>query len=181
MEQAIHEKHLLQMKFKEKFAFLYDRHSLFYYVIVLILVGLGFFGFALITQKFTTPYSGDFSQQYFAFEYNFYDDWWTFFKTGQFPFYDSNTFLGADNVISNTYYGLFSPFTFPILFFPRSSQRNLLSPRLFLSIGEGAEKPNLDGCDGRRSQLCVWLWKTFFSNNCYGSYCQRCHPLFLLE
>lgn len=120
MEQAIHEKHLLQMKFKEKFAFLYDRHSLFYYVIVLILVGLGFFGFALVTQKFTTPYSGDFSQQYFAFEYNFYDDWWTFFKTGQFPFYDSNTFLGADNVISNTYYGLFSPFTFPILFFPRS-------------------------------------------------------------
>ena len=120
MEQTINEKHLLKMKFHEKFAFLYDKHSLFYYVLILIATGLGFFGFALITQKFTTPYSGDFSQQYFAFEYNFYDDWWTFFKTGQFPFYDSNTFLGADNVISNTYYGLFSPFTFPVLFFPRS-------------------------------------------------------------
>ena len=120
MEKAISEKHLLKLKFQEKFAFLYDKHSLFYYVLVLILTGLGFFGFALVTQKFTTPFSGDFSQQYFAFEYNFYDDWWTFFKTGKFPFYDSNTFLGADNIISNTYYGLFSPFTFPILFFPRS-------------------------------------------------------------
>lgn len=120
MENVIHEKHLLQSKFKEKFAFLYDKHSLFYYVIILILVGLGFFGYALLTEKFTTPYSGDFAQQYYAFEYNFYDDWWTFFKTGHFPFYDENTFLGADNIVSNTYYGLFSPFTFPILFFPRS-------------------------------------------------------------
>ena len=120
MESAINERHYFGMKFREKFAFLFDRHSLFYYVILLIGVGLGFFGYALLTQNFTTPFSGDFSQQYFAFEYNFYDDWWTFFKTGQFPLYDSNTFLGADNVISNTYYGLFSPFTFPILFFPRS-------------------------------------------------------------
>ena len=120
MEMSVQEKHLLQSKFKEKFAFLYDRHSFFYYVLILILVGLGFFGYALITEKFTTPFSGDFAQQYYAFEYNFYDDWWTFFKTGHFPFYDSNTFLGADNVISNTYYGLFSPFTFPILLFPRS-------------------------------------------------------------
>ena len=120
MQATIEEKHLLQTKFKEKFAFLYDKHSFFYYVLVLILVGLSFFGYALITEKFTTPFSGDFAQQYYAFEYNFYDDWWTFFKTGHFPFYDSNTFLGADNVISNTYYGLFSPFTFPILFFPRS-------------------------------------------------------------
>lgn len=120
METAINEKHLVKQKFQEKFAFLYDAHSLFYHVLLLIGIGIGFFGIALLTQKFTTPFSGDFSQQYYAFEYNFYDDWWTFFKTGQFPFYDSNTFLGADNVISNTYYGLFSPFTFPILFFPRS-------------------------------------------------------------
>lgn len=120
METFAEERHALSIKFREKFAFLFDKHSLFYHVLLLILVGLGFFAYALLTEKFTTPFSGDYSMQYIAFEYNFYDDWWTFFKTGQFPFYDSNTFLGADNVISNTYYGLFSPYTFPILFFPRS-------------------------------------------------------------
>ena len=120
MQSLVSEKTLIKEKFQKKFAFLYDKHSLFYHVLLLIGIGLAFFGTALIFEKFTTPFSGDFAQQYYAFEYNFYDDWWTFFKTGHFPFYDSNTFLGADNVISNTYYGLFSPFTFPILFFPRS-------------------------------------------------------------
>lgn len=120
MNALISEKTLFKMKVREKLSFLFNPHSLFYYTLLLIGVGLGFFAFALYTQKFTTPFSGDFSQQYFAFEYNFYDDWWTFFRTGKFPMYDSNTFLGADNIISNTYYGLFSPFTFPILFFPRS-------------------------------------------------------------
>jgi len=106
---------------RKKFAFLFDFNSLFYYVLLLILVGFGFFAYALITQHFSIPFSGDFSQQAFPFYYNFYDDWWTFFKTGKFPFYDSNTFIGADNVLANTYYGLFSPFTFPILLLPRTA------------------------------------------------------------
>ena len=120
MNAVVSEKHLFKMKARSRFAFLFDKHSLFYFVILLICVGLGFFALALLSQKFTTPFGGDFAQQYYAFEYNFYDDWWTFFRTGKFLFFDTNTFLGADNVISNTYYGLFSPFTFPILFFPRS-------------------------------------------------------------
>lgn len=107
-------------RLKEKFKFLKDPNSFFYYVLLLIAVGFGFFAYALFTQSFTTPYSGDFAQQAYPMYYDFYDDWWTFFKTGQFPSYDSNTFLGADNVFANTYYGLFSPFTFPILFVPRS-------------------------------------------------------------
>ena len=108
-----------KVKLKEKFAFLKNKNSLFYFVLTLIGIGLAFFGYALITQKFTTPFSGDFSQQSYQLYYDFYDDWWTFFKTGQFPFYDANTFIGADNVFANTYYGLFSPFTFPILFVSR--------------------------------------------------------------
>ena len=120
MQIEVSEKQMLKSKFQEKFAFLYDKHSLFYHILLLIGIGVALFAFSLATESFTTPFSGDYSQQYYAFEYNFYDDWWTFFKTGQFPFYDSNTFLGADNIVSNTYYGLFSPFTFPILFFPRS-------------------------------------------------------------
>ncbi len=110
----------LREKIKIKFLFLKDIHSLFYWVLLLIGIGFAFFGFALITEKFTTPFSGDFSQQSYQLYYDFYDDWWTFFKTGKFPFYDANTFLGADNVYANTYYGLFSPFTFPILFVPRN-------------------------------------------------------------
>ena len=120
MDQSYIEEIKLKDKIKDKFAFLKDSHSFFYYVLTLIAVGFAFFGYALITEKFTTPYGGDFAQQTYQFYYNFYDDWWTFFKTGQFPFYDSNTFLGADNIFANTYYGLFSPFTFPILFVPRS-------------------------------------------------------------
>lgn len=115
--QKIETKQLL----RKKFNFLYDLNSMFYYVLLLIVVGLGFFAYALITQHFSIPFSGDFSQQAFQFYYNFYDDWWTFFNTGKFPFYDANTFIGADNVFANTYYGLFSPFTFPILLFPRSA------------------------------------------------------------
>lgn len=105
--------------FRDKFKFLFDFNSLFYYVLLLIVVGFGFFSYALITQHFSIPFSGDFSQQAFQFYYNFYDDWWTFFNTGKFPFYDANTFIGADNVLANTYYGLFSPFTMPILLLPR--------------------------------------------------------------
>lgn len=113
--QKIEIKNLL----RKKFNFLFDFNSLFYYVLLLIVVGFGFFAYALITQHFSIPFSGDFSQQAFQFYYNFYDDWWTFFNTGKFPFYDANTFIGADNVLANTYYGLFSPFTFPILLLPR--------------------------------------------------------------
>ena len=102
-----------------KMPYLKDRNSLFYYALILIGIGIGFYGYALFTQYFTVPLGGDYTQQYVAFHYNFYDDWWTFFKTGKFVLWDHNTFLGADNITSNTYYGLFSPFLFPILLFPR--------------------------------------------------------------
>ncbi|MFA5421629.1 MAG: YfhO family protein [Bacilli bacterium] len=103
----------------KKMPFLKDRGSLFYYTLFLIAIGLGFYGYALISQFFTVPLGGDYTQQYVAFHYNFYDDWWTFFRTGKFVFWDHNTFIGADNFTSNTYYGLFSPFLLPILLFPR--------------------------------------------------------------
>lgn len=120
MEIAEQKQPSLKEKIWSKLSFLKDIHSMFYYVLFLIGAGLLFFGYALIRQRFTTPYSGDFSQQTFQLYYNFYDDWWTFFKTGQFPAYDSNTFIGVDNIMSNTYYGLFSPFTIALLFFPRN-------------------------------------------------------------
>lgn len=110
---------LKKRKINISWDFLKKRDSLFYYVLILVLIGIGFFAFALFSQYFTIPLSGDYAQQYVAFHYNFYDDWWTFFKTGKFLLWDHNTFLGADNITSNTYYGLFSPFLLPILIFPR--------------------------------------------------------------
>lgn len=120
MENVVEKPESLKTKIWSKLSFLKDIHSMFYFVLSLIGAGLLFFGYALVTQRFTTPYSGDFSQQTFQLYYNFYDDWWTFFKTGQFVAYDANTFMGVDNVMSNTYYGLFSPFTIALLFFPRN-------------------------------------------------------------
>lgn len=102
-----------------KFAFLKDPGSLFYYVLILIAAGFGFFAYALTSEHFTTPYGGDFSQQGFAFMYNFYDSWWAFLKTGNFPNFVHGVLIGADNVQANAFYGLFSPFSIPVLFFPR--------------------------------------------------------------
>lgn len=104
----------------KKFEFLKNRDSLFYYVLLLIGVSIGFYFVMLFYNLFTTPYSGDYVMQYIPFAYNYYDDWWNFLKTGTFPHWDPNIFLGADGVTSNGYYILFSPFFIPMLFFPRS-------------------------------------------------------------
>ncbi|MCR5332728.1 MAG: YfhO family protein [Bacilli bacterium] len=118
--ENVTETNSLKSKIKEKLSYFKKLDNFFYYVLALIGTGLLFFGWALVTEKFTTPYGGDFSQQTYQAYFNIYDDWWTFFKTGKFPFYDTNTYLGVDNIASNTYYGLFTPFTFIILFFPRT-------------------------------------------------------------
>ena len=117
---AINESHVIKTKLREKFSFLFDVRSFFYYVVGLVLVCLGFLLFALLSEEFATPFGGDYAQQAYDFYYNAYDDWWAFFKTGKFPLYDSNTFLGADNIEANTYYGVFTPFLLVLLVFPRS-------------------------------------------------------------
>ena len=99
--------------------FLADRNSAFYYYLVLLVVGLFFFATSLFTNYFTTPFTGDYTAQQYPFYTNGYDDWWHFFKTGEFVLYDTNTFLGASNIGSNSFYYLFDPFFMPILLFPR--------------------------------------------------------------
>ena len=94
-------------------------HSMFYYVVFLIVLGILFFATSLFVNYFTTPYTGDYTAQQFAFYTNGYDDWWHFFTTGEFVLYDQNTFLGADNIGSNSFYYLFDPFFMPILLCPR--------------------------------------------------------------
>lgn len=94
-------------------------NSMFYYFLFLVLLGVLFFATSLFINYFTTPFTGDYTSQQFAFYTNGYDDWWHFFKTGEFVLYDTNTFLGADNIGSNSFYYLFDPFFLPILLVPR--------------------------------------------------------------
>ena len=94
-------------------------NSLFYYYLFLVVVGIIFFATSLFINSFTTPFTGDYVTQQYAFYTNGYDDWWHFFRTGEFVLYDTNTFLGVDNIGSNSFYYLFDPFFLPILVFPR--------------------------------------------------------------
>ncbi len=93
---------------------------LYFYLVITAVVAFLFFGYTLVTEYFTIPLGGDFTQQQIPFYTNGYDDWWNFFKTGQFPLWDSNTFLGASNVGSNSFYYAMNPFFLPILLFPRA-------------------------------------------------------------
>lgn len=114
----------LELKYFDSIArkvprFLKNIHSTFYYFLFLIALGLLFFATTLFDNYFTTAFTGDYCSQQFSFYTNGYDDWWHFFKTGEFVLYDENTFLGVDNIGSNTFYYLFNPFFLPILLFPR--------------------------------------------------------------
>lgn len=138
MNSAIVESHEIKMKLRQKFSFLFDIRSLFYYFWLLVFVCCCFFLTSLLSEHGTTPFTGDYAQQAYAFYYNAYDDWWTFFKTGKFPLYDANSFLGADNIQSNTYYGLFTPFLVILLMFPRSFLPNAMTIMTFARLICGA-------------------------------------------
>ncbi len=96
-----------------------DKMHLFWYVLFLFVVALAFFFIVLVQNSFTLPLSGDYCLQQIPFYTNGYDDWWTFFKTGKFPQWDYSTFLGANNIGSNSFYYVLNPFFFPILLCPR--------------------------------------------------------------
>lgn len=95
--------------------------SNFYFFLFLCVVGVVFFIDSLIQNDFTTLYGGDYASQQLSFYTNGYDDWWHFLTTGEFRFFDTNTYLGASNIGSNTFYYLFDPFFFPILLCPRAN------------------------------------------------------------
>ena len=96
-----------------------DEWPLYKYVIYLFVIAILFFIYPLFTEQFTIPLGGDYTQQQIPFYTNGYDDWWNFIKTGQFPLWDSNTFLGVNNIGSNAFYYSVNPFFLPILLFPR--------------------------------------------------------------
>lgn len=124
MEEVVKKENKLSIffkKIKEKtLKALKDKGSLFYYVLILIGFALAFYCYTMVANGFTAPLSGDYVYQSIPFFYNGYDDWWKFITTGEFPFWDSNTALGADNLANNSFYYVMDPLFLPILLFPRS-------------------------------------------------------------
>lgn len=160
---------------------------LFYFF--LVLVGLLFFSVSLVTNMFTTPYGGDYVVQMFSFYTNGYDDWMHFFKTGEFIFYDTNTFLGANNIGCNSFYYLFDPFFFPILLFPREFVPQGMAVLTIFKMATGGiafyvyiRKFNVSKSSSRVAStmyaFCGWvtwyLWFNFFTEIII------CFPLILL-
>lgn len=96
-----------------------DKTHLFWYVLFLFVVAIAFFFNILIKNSLSLPLSGDYSLQQIPFYTNGYDDWWKFIKTGEFPMWDYSTYLGVNNIGSNTFYYLLNPFFLPILLWPR--------------------------------------------------------------
>ena len=96
-----------------------NKGSLFYYVLILIGFAVAFYAYTIVANGFTAPLSGDYVYQSVPFFYNGYDDWWQFLTTGEFPFWDPNTALGADNLTNNSFYYVMDPLFLPILLFPR--------------------------------------------------------------
>ena len=93
----------------------------FYYFLILIAVGFGFYLVMLIENNFTLAYGGDYSAQYIPMGYHVWDYYHEWIKTGHFTLFDPTLYLGANSFGSNAYYGLFSPFNVIICLFPRSA------------------------------------------------------------
>ncbi|MBP5216887.1 MAG: YfhO family protein, partial [Bacilli bacterium] len=100
--------------------FLLSSQSLFYFVVFLFVLSIGWAAYSLFTNYFTQLYGWDYELQFVPFYYDYWDTWHDFFATGHFRLYDHQTFLGTDHIGSNSYYGLFDPFVVAMILFPRS-------------------------------------------------------------
>ena len=92
----------------------------FYYFIILISIGIGFYFIMLAENNFSLAYGGDYSAQYIPMGFHIWDYYHEWFETGHFTLFDSTLFMGVNSIGSNAYYGLFSPFNIIIIIFPRS-------------------------------------------------------------
>ena len=93
----------------------------FYYFLILIVIGFGFYFVMLIENDFTLAYGGDYTAQYIPMGYHIWDYYHEWFRTGHFTLFDSTLYLGVNSLGSNAYYGLFSPFNIIIILFPRNA------------------------------------------------------------
>ena len=106
---------------REKCSFLFNIRSLFYFFWFVFFIGMAWMAYGLVNNSFTQFYPWtDYFGQYVTMTFYYHDVWHGFFRTGYFELYSPNTYLGSDNIGSNSYYGLFDPFLFICYLFPRS-------------------------------------------------------------
>ena len=91
----------------------------FYYFLILIAIGIGFYLVMLAENGFSLAYGGDYSAQYIPMGYHVWDYYHEWIRTGHFTLFDQTIYLGVNSFGSNSYYGLFSPFNIIIVIFPR--------------------------------------------------------------
>lgn len=92
----------------------------FYFFLILLAIGFGFYLIMLIDNNFSLAYGGDYSAQYIPMGYHIWDYYHNWIKTGHFTLFDTTLYLGANSFGSNAYYGLFSPFNIIIVLLPRT-------------------------------------------------------------
>ena len=80
----------------------------FYYFIILVAIGFGFYMMMLVENNMSLAYGGDYTAQYIPMGYHIWDYYHEWFKTGHFTLFDEVLYLGANSFGSNAYYGLFS-------------------------------------------------------------------------
>jgi len=91
----------------------------FYYFLILVAIGVGFYMTMLLDNGFSLAYGGDYMAQYIPMGYHVWDYYHEWFRTGHFTLFDQSIYLGVNSFGSNAYYGLFSPFNIIIVLFPR--------------------------------------------------------------
>ena len=92
----------------------------FYYFLILLVIGIGFYIMMLAENGFSLAYGGDYTAQYIPMGYHIWDYYHEWARTGHFTLFDQTVYLGVNSFGSNAYYGLFSPFNIIIGIFPRS-------------------------------------------------------------
>lgn len=106
-------------KIKELFLSL-KKNKYISFIFFLYVVSFIMFSITLFNNNFTIPLSGDFTLQEIPFYFNGYDDWWHYFKTGEFVMWDDSAMLGVNNIAANSFYYLLNPFFLVLLIVPRS-------------------------------------------------------------
>ena len=110
---------------KEKASEIWDKikkwkpSNTFYYFLILMAIGIGFYIVMLAENGFSLAYGGDYMAQYIPMGYHIWDYYHDWMSTGHFALFDQTIYLGVNSFGSNAYYGLFSPFNIIIVLFPR--------------------------------------------------------------
>ena len=107
----------------------------FYYFLILLAIGIGFYMIMLAENGFTLAYGGDYSGQYIPMGYHIWDYYHEWIKTGHFTLFDQTIYLGVNSLGSNAYYGLFSPFNIIIIIFPRVFVPHALAISSIIKLG----------------------------------------------